>query len=56
LEIKVCGECGAGGEKISLNRCPICFKLSCESCQFNRGGRLFCSVYCADSFFFDEED
>jgi len=56
VEEKSCAQCKSAGEKISLTKCPICFKLVCEKCHFNRGGRLFCSQYCAEEFFFGDED
>jgi hypothetical protein len=56
VEEKSCSTCKAAGEKIALTKCPICFKLVCESCHVNRGGRLFCSQYCAEEFFFGEEE
>ena len=56
MEKKSCSKCAASGERVHLVKCPICHKAVCETCVFNRGGRLFCSVFCADYFFFEEEE
>ena len=56
MEDRACAVCKSSGEKIVLTKCPICFKVVCEACRFNRGGRLFCSQYCAEEFFFGEEE
>ena len=55
MDEKACSRCAAAGEKLALMKCPICHKVVCETCRVNRGGRLFCSQYCADYFFFEEE-
>jgi hypothetical protein len=36
----------------------MCHKFTCSSCQYTRGGKVFCHVGCADEFFFggDDED
>lgn len=51
-----CNSCKAPRGEVSLYKCPICFKLTCETCRINRSGRDFCSAYCADYFFFGEEE
>jgi hypothetical protein len=51
-----CCSCKATDDEKRLHKCPICFKYVCEDCALNRGGRLFCSKYCADFFFFGEGD
>lgn len=56
VEEKSCAQCKTAGERIVLIKCPICFKLVCETCRFSRGGRPFCSQYCAEEFFFGEEE
>ena len=56
MDEKICMKCKATGEKLVLIKCPICFKIVCEACRFNRGGRLFCTQYCADEFFFGDEE
>ena len=56
VEESGCSRCGATGERLTLAKCPICFKRFCEACQVARGGRPFCSQYCADEFFFSEDD
>ena len=39
-----------------LRKCPICFKIFCEECGVNRGGRWFCTKNCCDYFFFGDVD
>ena len=56
VEEKSCAVCKAAGVKIVVTKCPICFKLVCETCRVNRGGRTFCSQFCAEEFFFGEEE
>jgi hypothetical protein len=51
-----CSKCSAKGEKISLMMCPICHKMVCEKCLIHKSGRSFCSQYCAEYFFFGDED
>ncbi|HKY32664.1 MAG TPA: hypothetical protein VJV23_09030 [Candidatus Polarisedimenticolia bacterium] len=51
-----CAVCSAAGPRIVLGKCPICFKAVCEGCRVSRGGRHFCSQYCADYFFFGDEE
>lgn len=50
-----CSKCSAG-DKVALMMCPICHKMVCERCQFSKSGRNFCSQYCAEYFFFGDED
>ncbi|MFQ5844498.1 MAG: hypothetical protein ACE5JG_05850 [Planctomycetota bacterium] len=56
VERQSCSKCAASGPKVTLTRCPICFKTVCEACHVTRGGRLFCSQYCAEYFFFGDEE
>ena len=56
MEEKACSRCGASGERLALAKCTICLKQFCEGCRVARGGRHFCSQYCADEFFFSDED
>jgi hypothetical protein len=49
-------KCAATGEKIVFIKCPICHKLVCENCVVSRSGRAFCGQYCADDFFFGDEE
>lgn len=51
-----CTKCGKGDERGSLTLCPICHKMVCDDCRYSTSGRWFCSVHCADYFFFEEED
>ena len=54
---EVCAKCAMKADMKDLTRCPICFKLVCQKCQRSRGGKLFCSQYCAEFFFhYEEED
>jgi hypothetical protein len=36
--------------------CPICHKQACEGCGTSKGGKRFCSQYCAEYFFFVDDD
>jgi len=56
LEPKTCSKCAATGEKVVFIKCPICHKLVCENCVVSRSGRAFCGQYCADNFFFGDEE
>ena len=56
MDEKACTKCSKTGEKIVLIKCPICFKLVCENCAVVKSGRPFCGQYCAESFFFGDED
>jgi len=56
VEEKTCSKCSATGDKIVVTKCPICHKQVCDACNVNRSGRIFCSAFCADHFFFDEEE
>ena len=51
-----CAKCSAAGAKIQLTMCPICHKQVCEKCLVSKSGRNFCSQYCAEYFFFGDED
>ena len=51
-----CAGCEKTLDDGRLYKCPICFKYFCHECATNRGGRLFCSKYCADFFFFGDGD
>ena len=52
-----CVSCSRTDEETSLQKCPICHKHYCEEHRHQMGGRTFCSRYCAEYFFFsDEED
>lgn len=51
-----CVKCGAREDVTRLERCPICLKPHCRKCAARRHGKLFCSVQCADAFFFGNPD
>ena len=53
----VCEKCDDEFDEMQLIRCPICHKRVCSSCRRNKGGKEFCSQYCAEFFFhYEEED
>ncbi len=55
--LEPCAKCATRNEKENLTRCPICYKLVCEKCERSRGGKIFCSQYCAEFFFhYEDED
>ena len=54
-----CVLCGEKFSRYDLHRCPICHKQTCEKCGLDKGGKHFCSQYCAEYFFYggsDDED
>jgi hypothetical protein len=51
-----CVACNISDLERRLGKCPICFKLICESCAHKTMGRDFCSKRCADQFFFGDDD
>ena len=51
-----CSTCGVTEEGGYLTKCPICHKMVCEDHKMMRSGRAFCSTFCADSFFYDDDD
>ncbi len=54
----VCHACdGPPAEGVAIHRCPYCHRYFCDEHAHLRSGRRFCRPYCADMFFFgDEED
>ena len=57
MEEPTCLKCSAAaGPERSMLRCPICFRYTCDKCVLTRGGRSFCSVHCADLYFFGDEE
>lgn len=57
MECIICHKDEQVEEFLRLNKCPICFKLTCDDCAVRNFGRLFCSKKCSDQFFFgDDED
>jgi hypothetical protein len=51
-----CVVCKTDDRERRLCKCPICFKLICETCSHRSMGRDFCSKRCADQFFFGDDD
>jgi hypothetical protein len=51
-----CELCGTSEEERRTQKCPICFKPFCEECGLAMSGRIFCSRFCAEYFFFGGED
>jgi hypothetical protein len=51
-----CKTCGANEDETDLTKCPICHKMFCDEHKLVRSGRAFCSTFCADGFFFDEDE
>jgi hypothetical protein len=51
-----CVQCQATDLDRRLEKCPMCFKLICETCAVRLYGRTFCTKTCADTFFFGDDD
>ena len=51
-----CVTCDKNELESRLQKCPICFKWTCEECGKKDYGRIFCSQRCADLFFFGDEE
>ena len=51
-----CKVCQKTADEVALNKCPICFKYYCDDDRFLLSGREFCGKFCAEYFFFSEED
>lgn len=51
-----CESCGANEEELHTQKCPICYKRFCDECAHSMSGRIFCSRFCAEYFFFGGED
>ena len=51
----VCVRCDQEVDDHSKTRCPICFKIVCSDCARSKGGKEFCSQYCAEYFFHYED-
>ena len=47
-----CALCEQTFSRFDLRLCPICHKQTCERCGLNKGGKHFCSQYCAEYFFY----
>ncbi len=57
MTAQTCFACSASELDKLLQKCPICFKWTCENCSTHAFGRHFCSKKCSDNFFFgDDED
>lgn len=52
----LCSICHQEKDDLVMTKCPLCHQYACEECKYTRGGRSFCSRYCGESFFFDEEE
>jgi hypothetical protein len=50
-----CSDC-KGEFPYALARCPGCRKSVCEACAYRMGGTTFCSVDCANAFFFGGQE
>ncbi|MEW5806189.1 MAG: hypothetical protein AB1756_02395 [Acidobacteriota bacterium] len=55
-EVEECAKCKKQEDQVRLQKCAICHKLFCDGCSYRMSGRLFCSQYCAEFFFFGKED
>ncbi len=51
-----CVFCEKDFSRYDLHQCPICHKRACEGCGTSKGGKHFCSQYCAEYFFYVDED
>jgi hypothetical protein len=51
-----CIVCQKSDEETTLHKCPICFKLVCDSCAVRSYGRAFCTKRCSDQFFHGDDD
>jgi hypothetical protein len=51
-----CHECDEADEAATLTKCPVCHKIFCEEHAHHMSGRPFCSLGCAQYFFFAEPD
>jgi endogenous inhibitor of DNA gyrase (YacG/DUF329 family) len=52
----VCITCQKDEREVTLNKCPICFKMVCHDCGAKEYGRVFCSQRCAYLFFFGDDE
>jgi hypothetical protein len=51
-----CFSCNASELDKLLQKCPICFRWTCESCSTHAFGRHFCSKRCSNEFFYGDDD
>jgi len=51
-----CVFCEKDFNQYDLHMCPICHKKACAKCGMSKGGKHFCSQYCAEFFFFVGDD
>ncbi len=49
-----CIHCEKSFSRFDLHVCPICHKQSCGGCSVSRGGKHFCSQFCAQYFFYGD--
>ncbi len=52
----ICARCEISFPEMNFILCPICHKQVCARCWFAKGGKYFCSRYCAEYFFYADED
>jgi len=48
--------CGQTEGEVRLEKCSVCHRRFCFRCAVRRAGKAFCSLACADLFFFGEEE
>jgi hypothetical protein len=51
-----CARCGKTRDEVRLEKCSVCYSMFCRVCASRRHGKTFCSVHCADIFFFGDEE
>jgi len=51
-----CFQCQITDEEKDLRKCPVCFKYVCDDCGLSKSGRWFCTIVCADYFFYGEDE
>ena len=52
----LCTQCKKEDPRANHQKCPMCQKVFCEECAYRRSGRDFCNRFCAEYFFFQDED
>ncbi len=51
-----CYKCKKTAKEQRLLRCVICHRIFCDDCSFVKSGHHFCSRFCAEYFFYDEDE
>ena len=51
-----CRHCDKTEDEVSLEKCPICFKMYCNDCGYQHSGRKFCSQFCGEYYFFADPE